>query len=117
MIAGAQFAFFHAYFFFYLVSPSYCHRFVGYLEEEAVHTYTVMIKALDDGLLPHWERAKAPQEAIEYYNLEPNASYRDMLLAIRADEACHREVNHHFSDVPSYAKIDSHVVHLKEVPT
>ena len=24
----------------YLISPKYCHRFVGYLEEEAVRTYT-----------------------------------------------------------------------------
>ena len=32
---------------------------------------------------------------------------RDMILAIRADEACHREVNHHFSDVPSWEEIDS----------
>ena len=32
---------------------------------------------------------------------------RDMILAIRADEACHREVNHHFSDVPSWEEIDN----------
>jgi len=24
----------------YMISPHYCHRFVGYLEEEAVITYT-----------------------------------------------------------------------------
>lgn len=24
----------------YLINPKICHRFVGYLEEEAVHTYT-----------------------------------------------------------------------------
>ena len=24
----------------YLISPRFCHRFVGYLEEEAVKTYT-----------------------------------------------------------------------------
>jgi hypothetical protein len=103
MITGAQFAFFHAYFFAYLVSPALCHRFVGYLEEEAVYTYTVMIKSMDEGNLPLFEQMKAPIEAIEYYNLDPDASYRDLLLSIRADEACHRELNHHFSDVPSWA--------------
>jgi hypothetical protein len=110
LIAGAQFAFFHAYFFFYLISPSHCHRFVGYLEEEAVHTYTVVIKALDDGKLPYWEKMKAPQEAIDYYNLDEDATYRDMLLSIRADEACHCELNHHFSDVPGHAEIESHII-------
>ena len=29
-----------AFWLAYLVSPRFCHRFVGYLEEEAVKTYT-----------------------------------------------------------------------------
>ena len=32
--------FFNAYFLAYLISPRACHSFVGYLEEEAVKTYT-----------------------------------------------------------------------------
>ena len=39
---------------------------------------------------------------------------RDMILAIRADEACHREVNHHFSNVPSWQEIDNHHVELTD---
>lgn len=39
--------------------------------------------------------------------------FRDMILAIRADEACHREVNHYFSEVPSWAEVDAHIVELK----
>ena len=31
-----------------LMNPRYCHRFVGYLEEEAVRTYTHLIDELDD---------------------------------------------------------------------
>jgi len=31
----------------YMCSPRWSHRFVGYLEEEAVHTYTKCIEALD----------------------------------------------------------------------
>lgn len=37
-IIGAQGVFFNALFVAYLVSPKLVHRFVGYLEEEAVHT-------------------------------------------------------------------------------
>lgn len=86
----------------YLISPNTAHRLVGYIEEEAVHTYTSIIKAYDDGLLPHWRAAKPPQEAIDYYALDDDATVRDMLLAIRADEAMHRSINHHFSDIPPY---------------
>lgn len=31
---------YNAFFLSYLISPKACHRFVGYIEEEAVHTYT-----------------------------------------------------------------------------
>merc|ERR1712000_253285 len=31
-----------------------CDRFVGYLEEEAVHTYTRCIGEIEQGLLPKW---------------------------------------------------------------
>lgn len=31
--------------------------------------------------------------------LDENATFRDMVLAVRADEACHREVNHYFADI------------------
>ena len=37
---------------------------------------------------------------------------RDMLLAIRADEACHRSVNHHFSDIPQYYEVSNEEIHL-----
>ena len=38
----------------YIISPRTCHRFVGYLEEEAVVTYTHAIEELDRGHLPKW---------------------------------------------------------------
>jgi len=60
LIAAAQGVFFNLYFLFYCISPAHCHRFVGYLEEEAVHTYTVMLKAIDDGKLPDWTKKRAP---------------------------------------------------------
>ena len=39
--------FFNAYFLAYIISPKSCHSFVGYLEEEAVKTYTHAIHDLD----------------------------------------------------------------------
>jgi hypothetical protein len=38
----------------YIISPRTCHRFVGYLEEEAVVTYTHAIEELERGHLPIW---------------------------------------------------------------
>ena len=38
----------------YILSPRTCHRFVGYLEEEAVVTYTHAIEELERGHLPKW---------------------------------------------------------------
>ena len=36
--------------------------------------------------------------AITYWNLEKDARLREVVLAVRADEAAHRDVNHHFCD-------------------
>jgi len=38
----------------YIISPRTCHRFVAYLEEEAVVTYTHTIEELERGHLPKW---------------------------------------------------------------
>ena len=87
--------FFNVFFVCYLLSPRTCHRFVGYLEEEAVLTYTRTIADLEAGLLPKWEKMPAPQIAKDYFKLPPGHDYvRDLLMVVRADEAKHREVNH-----------------------
>jgi ubiquinol oxidase len=31
----------------------------------------------------------APELALKYWRLQPGASMRDLLLVVRADEACH----------------------------
>lgn len=90
-----------------MIAPKTCHRFVGYIEEEAVHTYTICKECIDNDKLLLWKHMKAPSEAIEYYGLDPaKATMRDVILSVRADEACHRSVNHHFSDIPDYYDID-----------
>jgi hypothetical protein len=60
-----------------------------------------MLEAIDskDGVLYHWNKRPAPAEAIQYYHLDKDATFRDLILSIRADEACHRETNHFLSDV------------------
>lgn len=95
MVLGAQGVFFNGFFLAYLVSPRICHRFVGYLEEEATLTYTREIEDLDLGRLPKWEKMTAPDIAVDYYKMpEGKRTMRDLLMYIRADEAKHREVNH-----------------------
>jgi len=85
----------------YLFCPRYCHRFVGYLEEEAVYTYSKLISEIDKGQLPMFANMKAPKFAAQYYNLPRSAMLRDVFLCIRADESAHRDTNHHFSELQS----------------
>nr|POE93357.1 alternative oxidase, mitochondrial [Quercus suber] len=95
MVLGAQGVFFNAMFLSYLISPRTCHRFVGYLEEEAVLTYSRMIEDLDAGKLPMFSKMQAPDIAVKYWDMPVgNRTMRDLLLYIRADESKHREVNH-----------------------
>ncbi|KAL2362767.1 Alternative oxidase, mitochondrial precursor [Blastomyces dermatitidis] len=95
MVLGAQGVFFNSFFISYLISPRTCHRFVGYLEEEAVMTYTHAIKDLEAGKLPNWANQPAPDIAVEYWKMpEGKRTILDLLYYIRADEAKHREVNH-----------------------
>ena len=94
MILGAQGVFFNLFFLSYLVSPRTCHRFVGYIEEEAVITYTRAIADIENGRIPEWENLLAPDIAIKYFGLKPEANMLQLLRVIRADEAKHREVNH-----------------------
>ena len=95
MILGAQGVFFNGLFLAYLISPRTVHRFVGYLEEEAVLTYTRIIADIDAGRLPKWKTLEAPEIAVRYWNMpEGKRTVRDLMLYVRADEAKHREVNH-----------------------
>lgn len=94
MILGAQGVFFNGFFLSYLISPRTCHRFVGYLEEEAVITYTRAIADIDSGKIPEWKELPAPDIAINYWQMKKGATMRDLLNYVRADEAKHREVNH-----------------------
>jgi len=102
MILGAQGVVFNGMFLAYLVSPRICHRFVGYLEEEAVHTYTRCLREIEQGQLPKWSDPKfeIPELAVQYWRIpEGKRTMRDLILYIRADEAVHRGVNHTLSNL------------------
>ncbi|ODV76860.1 alternative oxidase [Suhomyces tanzawaensis NRRL Y-17324] len=95
IIYVGQGVFCNLFFLFYLVNPKYCHRFVGYLEEEAVSTYSHLIEELDMGKLPAFDHLLVPTIAVQYWpELTDKSTFRDLILRIRADEAKHREVNH-----------------------
>lgn len=91
LVIAVQGVFFNAYFFGYLISPKFAHRVVGYLEEEAVHSYTEFLKDLEAGKI---DDVPAPAIAIDYWRLPANATLKDVVTVVRADEAHHRDVNH-----------------------
>jgi ubiquinol oxidase len=90
----AQGAFFNAYFVLYLVHPRTAHRMIGYFEEEAIVSYTEFLAEIDAG---RFENVPAPKIAIEYWDLPADARLRDVVIAVRYDEAGHRDQNHEFA--------------------
>lgn len=95
IVLFAQGAFFFGYGLIYMLSPATAHRIVGYFEEEAVYSYTQYLQQIDDGAV---DNVPAPKIAIDYWNLPAGARLRDVVIAVRADEAGHRDVNHILAD-------------------
>lgn len=95
IIMLGQAIFYNAYFWLYLFAPKTAHRVVGYLEEEAVVSYTQYLEEIDAGRV---ENVPAPQIALDYWKLPEGARLRDVVLVIRADEAGHRDRNHEMAD-------------------
>jgi ubiquinol oxidase len=101
VVLGAQAFYAPFYALIYIISPKTAHRFVGYLEEEACEQYSLFLNAIDNGKIPNVD---APEIALNYWNLAPNSKLRDVVLCVRADEAMHRNVNHHLSEKISKGK-------------
>ncbi len=95
LIMIGQAVFYNFYFFLYLFAPRTAHRMVAYLEEEAVISYTQYLCEIDAG---HIENVPAPQLAIDYWSLHQDATLRDVVIVVRADEAGHRDRNHEMAD-------------------
>ena len=94
LVLIAQAIFWNVFFVIYVFFPRTAHRIVGYFEEEAVYSYTEYLREIDAGRLPN---IAAPQIAIDYWNLSTDATLRDVVIAVREDEAKHRDVNHQFA--------------------
>lgn len=90
LIVFAQVVFTIGYSFLYLLSRSTSHRMIEYFEREAVQSYTNYINLVDTGKI---ENGAAPEIAIEYYELDKGASFRDVLVKIREDENRHHLAN------------------------
>ena len=92
MVLGSQCVFFSAFFLAYLLSPATCHRFVGYLEEEAVGTYTRCLREMDAGCVPKWTdpNFQIPDIAIKYWKMpEGKRTMRDLILYVRVSYTYH----------------------------
>lgn len=103
VIQLAQAIFYIIFFLLYLVSARTAHRLVGYFEEEAVVSYTLYLKEIDEGRSPN---VPAPAIAIHYWKLLADATLRDVVLKVRADEAHHRDVNHGFASTLGGTPVD-----------
>jgi ubiquinol oxidase len=68
---------------------------VGYFEEEAVISYTHYLAEIDAGRSAN---VPAPPVARRYWSLPAEATLRDVVEVVRADEAHHRDVNHGFAN-------------------
>ncbi len=98
VILAVQAVFLVGFSILYLLSARTAHRVVGYFEEEAVISYTLYLQEIDDGRSPN---VPAPAIARHYWNMADDATLRDVVLVVRADEAHHRDVNHGFANTLS----------------
>ena len=104
MILLAQWAFYFGFFLLYLVSRRTAHRLVGYFEEEAVLSYTQYLAEIDAGRAPN---LAAPAIAKRYWKLPDDATLRDVVRVVRADEAHHRDINHGLATQLSGQPVDT----------
>jgi len=95
IILLAQGIFFTSFLMLYVISGRTAHRLVGYFEEEAVYSYTEYLAEVDSG---RQKNVPAPAIAIKYWQLPIDATLRDVIIAVRNDEAGHRDVNHQLAD-------------------
>lgn len=107
LILLAQWIFYVGFFGLYLVSRRTAHRLVGYFEEEAVISYTAYLEEIDAGRVVN---VAAPEIARKHWNLPDDATLRDVVLVVRADEAHHRGVNHSFASELAGKPVDPRMI-------
>jgi len=106
VVFGTQFGFGGIFITLYLLSPYTAHRLVGYIEEMAVVTYTNIIELMQtpgSKLEQAWNKPgaemAAPEIAVTYWRLKPNATFFDVICQVATDETNHRDVNHTFASM------------------
>ena len=75
----------------YIVHPKSMHRFVGYLEETACHTYADIIRHVDTpGTHLHtaWANLDAPDIAKGYWKLPQDAKFVEALRCMVCKNCC-----------------------------
>jgi ubiquinol oxidase len=116
VILAVQWVFYVGFFLLYLASPKTAHRVVGYFEEESVISYTHYLAEIDEGRSPN---VPAPAFARRYWDLPADATLRDVVLVVRADEAHHRDVNHDLAGQlagrPASATLAQYPYHAAEI--
>ena len=95
LVILAQGVFMSFYLFMYIFFPKTSHRMIGYFEDEAVKSYTEYLDLVQNGRVMN---IRAPQIAIDYYNLKKDARLSDLIVSVRADEMHHADVNHSYAD-------------------
>jgi len=95
LVILSQGVFMSFYLFMYIFFPKTSHRMIGYFEDEAVKSYTEYLDLVQNGKVMN---IRAPQIAIDYYNLKKNARLSDLIISVRADEMHHADVNHSYAD-------------------
>jgi ubiquinol oxidase len=110
-VVFAQSSYVLAYGAAYALSPRTAHRMVGYLEEAAFDAYTHFLGAIDKGDI---KNVPAMPIAKNYYRLPDDATLRDVVLMVRADEAMHRDFNHQLADQIQDGLVDHHPITMEE---
>ena len=95
LVILAQGVFMSFYLLMYIFFPKTSHRMIGYFEDEAVKSYTEYLDRVQNRKVMD---IKAPQIAIDYYNLKKDARLSDLIISVRADEMHHADVNHSYAD-------------------
>jgi ubiquinol oxidase len=103
LILIAQSVFLVGFSILHLVSSRTALRVVGDFEVGAVTSYTLYLQETDEGRSPN---VPAPAFARHYWKMADDATLRDVVLIMRADEAHHRDINHGFASTLGGKPID-----------
>jgi len=95
IIFSMQFTFVLLFFLLYVFGRKSAHRFVGYLEEDAIEVYEQYLLVLKQ---QPKKNVPAPEIAYQYWEFSGKVKLDAMIKAIIKDEKRHRDTNHEYAD-------------------